>query len=163
MKIIQYHKGDIKPLYKRCMEQIVYNKPKDIGYKLLTDHKYIVDKTDDIRYESDLVRLNLAIDNPDMVWIDSDVEIINWYTPVDNRPCFFNILASPDICVFYVNGATEFFKNLLMIYERDNKYHRIGWPRRALLDMNRDLWSLIPPDHFIHYSATKYNLTLESL
>jgi len=153
LKIVQYMNPDIdiKKSYQDCMDQVKSNKPIDVQYELIRNHSY---KTDhllhDCRYESDLFRLHYAVDNPNMVWLDSDIKIREWFTPKDNKAYFFNVMGFPLECAFYVNGQTELFKQLLDLYYSSDRFKHIGWIRSALTSMDNQNWKLIPVDCFEH-------------
>lgn len=153
MKIYQYMDPSIpiKQKYWECIDQVISYKPTEVGYELIRHHPFKVDKTNDCRYESDLVRLNLAIENPNMVWLDSDITIKEWFNPPNNgKPYFFSQGPYPLECVFYVNGNIQFFKNLLNIYYNYKQFQTLGWICSAIMTFYPNDFCLIPEGYFNH-------------
>jgi hypothetical protein len=104
--------------------------------------------TDDYRYDSDVARIKLATERPDMVWLDCDCTIEDWWVPPDDdKPYFYNALGNPDPCIFFVNGNTGFFKDLIKKHDKDPRMHVVGWVQ-MLLGMS--VCGLIPNGKFSH-------------
>lgn len=156
MEIIQYFKGNIIPdVYKRHMLSVIHNRPPDVGYRFMDSNSYnLTVKSTDYRFESDIVRCLLASDNPQMVWMDSDMLLKSWWAPpTDYRPYFYNLGGQPDICMFFVNGNTQFFRDAYKFY-RDNHVNdlKCGWFMFYIMNIAPSVsWGYIPREgHFIH-------------
>lgn len=156
MKIVQYIRNPIPPEYGACLDNIKAGCPADVEYELITTQPFAVDEDlEDYRYQSDLVRFRLAAENADMVWVDADCEFgtKGFFRPDPNTrlPYFWATRHRiPDICCFYVNGCSWFFKKLLDVYERMPKPIKTGWPQKIVAD-NCGSWLPIPVGHYNHF------------
>lgn len=72
--------------------------------------------------QSDLVRLEYAKNNPDILYIDADTELL--YIPdfmKNDMPYIGDRGNVTDFFIFYVNGNTKFFDDLLMTVQEIRK------------------------------------------
>jgi len=107
---------------------------------------------------ADNYRMTRACTEPEMVWVDWDVEIMSLPTLEPGTPAFVYGIAGdppqPDCSYFYVNGCCDFFKKFLL--ERDNRNIKdtvYGWPQKVLRDKKVQK---IAPSSYIH---SKVSLT----
>ena len=152
MHIIQYMTSPIPTSYQSCIDNVRAS-IGDIPYTLHTSAPFEVEQQDDPRYATDLVRLRLAADNPDMVWIDADTKIGPkgiFVPPADGFPYFMSSGGAAEIAVFYVNGNTDFFKEMLAAFDAEPKLHHLFWPQYMINARMRGRYKLIPDGHFVH-------------
>ena len=87
---------------------------------------------------SDNYRMARACTDPDMVWVDWDVEIKALPVLENGKPAFSFMAGSPpqpDYCYFYVNGCCGFFKDLFTERDRRGILPTVfGWPQKVLRD-----------------------------
>lgn len=145
MTIVQYIRKPIPESYQACMDQIESTcKKQSIPRWVIHELPWPVEEKEDYRYQADIARIKLACENPDMFWLDCDCKIEKfWKPPVDGHPYFYNCSGQPDPCAFYVNGCSDFFKQLLDMFEKDQRLHTIGWIQ-CLLGSRGLNWKLIP-------------------
>lgn len=156
MEIIQYiPKDNIPEQYRDCMENVLLHKPETVDYRLMNSHPFKIDKIEnDYRFESDKLRCILASINESMVWLDCDIKVggKGFFKPYEsNIPYFYCIHGMPDICAFYVNGATDFFKHALQHYD-NTKPKTCGWFQGFIRSQPCETYRFIPDGHFIHLS-----------
>lgn len=111
---------------------------------------------------SDLVRLHLATQIPDMVWADADCRILKWWEQPAGGAYFAVVQAEPlplrvDQALFSVNGDTGHFNRLLQYLLRmdagkivNRRYLWGAVNRREAGDYN-----LIPPECFRHVGSER--------
>ena len=87
---------------------------------------------------SDNYRMARACTDPDMVWVDWDVEIKALPVLENGKPAFLFMAGSPpqpDYSYFYVNGCCGFFKDLFTERDRRGILPTVfGWPQKVLRD-----------------------------
>ena len=159
MKIIQYMKGD-KEIYKQCMLKGVQERlPLDVEYEVLTEDPYNCElHNDDPRSPSEEIRVRLAIDNPDMVWLDTDIAIRTWPDMSQKgKPYFIHTGSRMGEFAFYVNGCCDFFKSLLEDFVQREQIKDNYWLLRAINRRKNEVFS-IPSYHFIHCAFSSLHL-----
>jgi hypothetical protein len=150
MKVIQYIRSPINRDYGECMNQFIHALPGHISYELYTETPYDLKDIEDYRFNSDLVRLKMAVNNPDMVWVDADTKFVKWFSPPDDgRPWFYGLQGRADICVFYVNNCCSYFKWLLEEFGK-LKNPKVGWCQGLMMNSDNSRFKLIPNNHFHH-------------
>lgn len=150
MKVIQYIRSPIDPDYGECMDQLRPCIPDDVGYELVTESPYDLPDHMDYRFNSDIVRIKMAAENPDMVWVDADTKFVKWFSPpADGRSWFYGIHGRADICVFYVNNCCSYFKWLLEEFGK-LKNPKVGWCQGLMMNSDNSRFKLIPNNHFQH-------------
>ena len=156
MKIIQYMNRRV-PIYMDCIKRgIIDRLPLGVDYTLLQMDPYnCACRNNDPRSPSEELRLRLAIDNPDMVWLDTDVAIRSW--PAFEQKGKPYLIQSDHILeegaveeyIFYVNGCTGFFQELLDDYLRDPTKTDNFWLAEAVLKRKNEVY-IIPKSNFVH-------------
>ena len=152
MKIIQYM-NRLVPIYMDCIKKgVIARLPSGVDYTLLQGDPYnCICRNKDPRSPSEELRLRLAIDNPDMVWMDTDTAIRYWPSfEKKDKPYFIQGVGRPvEECLFYVNGCVEFFKELLEEYLKDPTITDNIWLAKAVAHREKEVY-VIPSDAFIH-------------
>ena len=143
--VIQYDDG-LRPIYAKCIEQARSRIPESVEYTLV-QHTDCKARCQDFRAVSDVLRLRMASERPDMVWLDSDVLIKKWpdFEFKKGRPYLNDRTAS----VIFVNGCTELFKNLWNLYEIDMDLNYPGW-LQYLVKEYKDEFEYLPAGYFVH-------------
>ena len=101
---------------------------------------------------ADNYRMDRACIEPEMVWVDWDVEIMALPILEPGTPAFVYGIAGdppqPDCSYFYVNGCCDFFTALLAERDRRGILPSVyGWPQKVLRDKNVQK---ITPSSYIH-------------
>ena len=116
-------------------------------------------QTNDPRCPSEELRVRLAIDNPEMVWLDSDIWIRSWpEMPLKGKPYFIQNGNHFGEYAFYVNGCVSFFETILTEYQSLKGIQDNYWLSKLINDHKDDLY-VIPQDHFIHCCLSCIHLT----
>ena len=156
MKIIQYM-NRLNPLYMDCIKKGVIDRlPVGVDYSLLQNDPYsCVCRNDDPRTPSEELRIRLAIDNPDMFWMDTDTAIRSWPSlEKKGKPYFIHSQSMADESaveefIFYANGCPDFFRELLEEYLKDQTRTDNVWLSEYVHRRRADVF-VIPTVHFIH-------------
>ena len=152
MKIFQFMNKDVD-IYTQCMQKgVVERLPPGVDYELLKEDPYnCVIYNDDPRSPSEEIRVRLAIDNPDMVWLDSDIAIKEWPDFSKKGKPFFMGLQGwfAGEYGFYVNGCIDFFKDILDEYHHKCTNRDNYWLQGAVNRRLNDIY-IIPQDKLIH-------------
>jgi hypothetical protein len=157
MKVIQFMNRDVE-IYTQCMQKGVKERlPEGIEYKLLKKDPYGCQIfNDDPRSPSEEIRIRLAIDNPDMVWLDSDIIIRSWpEMNLKGKPYFVGIEGRYAVeYAFFVNGCTAFFEELLDEYHNRCVNKDNYWLQRAMNKRQKRVY-YIPEKALIHCVFSK--------
>ena len=91
MTVCQYHVGAIGAVRQACINQVRTNLPVGVGYELIAEsvqiiphHRALID-SQTIRRTSGLVRLTLLMQDPNRIWIDTDIKIRSWPDLKENQ------------------------------------------------------------------------------
>lgn len=144
MKVLQAFQGSLTDKYKSCIDSVKACLPKDVGYEFVSKFPKSLDKTSDPRFASDLYRMQRLSKDGDLLWLDCDVEIIQW--PVfeqKGKPYFVNNIGYPDVWAIYSNGCQEYFKKLF-------GYYKTGMPFAWYYQFMKDVY-LMPNGCFLHH------------
>lgn len=107
--------------------------------------------------QSDVMRYEMAVNNPDMLYIDTDCFIKGLPEFIPGKPYFgFWEDNRPDGFLFYVNNCIQFFRDFWVIKERYNIKTKFCWPKKIL--KNADVHR-IPGDCYIHLNCAYAGLT----
>ena len=159
MQIFQYM-NRLNPIYLDCMRRGVIDRlPSGVDYHFLQNDPYNCKiNNGDPRTPSEELRVRLAIDNPDMMWIDSDVAIKSWPTfDLGGKPYFAQEANRHGEYFFYVNGCTSFFMELLEDFKKMTTYDNY-WLLNAVRARKDDVYT-IPKEHFVHCRLSTTHLT----
>jgi hypothetical protein len=67
-------------------------------------------------YKADMVRLAWALDNPDLLYVDADVEFISPpVIPISNLPVIGTSRGFQEFFLFYTNNCSKWFEELIKI------------------------------------------------
>ena len=112
--------------------------------------------TDDIRYNSDVTRMDKLAQSGDWIYHDIDVVVEKDFAPdSQDKPWFVHSNGIPDITtIFKFDTNTELFQWLVAEEQLINKARKFG-VFQALLYMKRDKISLIPQGHYAHLGLSQ--------
>jgi hypothetical protein len=94
-----------------CINQLRTNLPVCVGYELVTDTVLVIDHhpalvdSQSIRRDSGFVRLTLLRDDPNRLWIDTDVKLISWPEIEEGIPHIF--AGSCPAAILYLGGLLK--------------------------------------------------------
>lgn len=144
--VIQYDDG-LRPIYQKCIAQARSRIPADVEYMLLTTTSCKA-RNADYRAVSDVVRVKLASQQPNLVWLDSDVLIKKWidFTLKPGKVYINDHTAS----VVIVNGRTDLFKRLYELYDLDDTLSYPGWLQDTIHDNFMSDIEFLPRGYFVH-------------
>lgn len=143
MIIVQYHIGEIRGERQNCVQQLKASLPENIKYELITKEIKIPEYKGkkSIRKDSGFVRLILLKENPDRIWVDTDITCNKWPLIEEGKPHIYGGKCSASI--MYLKG----FNNIdLLIKEFQKSYYLC----MHYLLYKRVKFSLIPADNFNH-------------
>jgi hypothetical protein len=110
----------------------------------------------DYRAKSNIVRCKLAVENPDMLWLDTDAILLRWPS-MTFIPAKVYFARGEDGCpvnwAFYVNGRTDFFQ-CMHDYYVETKPEGIGWFTRYMKE-NMSQIEYFPEGYFDHVMLSK--------
>jgi hypothetical protein len=91
MIVTQYHVGEITPARQECLDQLRLSIPNGIGYEMITQPINIPDYPGEhsLRRDSGFARLMLLKENPNRMWIDTDVKCIQWPEIEEGKPFIY--------------------------------------------------------------------------
>jgi len=150
MKIIQYDDG-LRPIYRQCIHHVIEKKPKEIEHVLI-EKAEIEARCDDYRGVSNVLRVQEACKNPDMLWLDSDILVKKWpdFEFKPGKPYFAHGLSgNPENWIFYVNGRCDYFQSLMDRYIENKGWTDLYWMAR-MIQANPKEVELFPRGYFIH-------------
>jgi hypothetical protein len=144
--VVQYDDG-LRPIYQQCIAQAKNKLPATVDYMLIT-YSHHKPRNNDYRAMSDIIRLNQAAAQPNMIWLDSDVLIKKWidFDLLPGKVYINDRTAS----VIIVNGCTEFFAKLWRIYEQTEELDYPGWLQRLLFKHGEGKIEYLPKEYFVH-------------
>jgi len=156
MKIVQFFNSDkIPECYKFFMDKIKNDKPQNVQYKLITKfpQNFDLSKFSDIRFASSLFRLQYLRDNPDSIWMDSDIIITKWF---DFNPELSYLFKGPYECVMYIShNDRELVSEIINNFSVFDKRHM-----SSLLAKYKHRFQIIPEGYFKHLAI---GLTLNNI
>jgi hypothetical protein len=123
---------------------------------------FVLDKSEyqgncgDYRAVSNIVRCRLAMENPDMLWLDTDVLIDKEFdfSFTENKVYFGKgVAGKPEAWAFYVNGRSDFFRAMWEEYER-KKPDTIWW-FAGYVQAHRNETALIPEGYMTHLMMSR--------
>lgn len=170
-KFIQIWFGDLPEQNYDCIQSTIGKLRKSDSYFFYTDNSKLIDKlienekviakfiprNNDLSpdIQSDLLRVKLASEEPEMVYVDCDVKLKKHFNPKDNNISLAFYNGFPDVFYFHVNGNTEKFKEIL---ERTNYEYLSRGYYTQFLDKTSNLSghkypeiTEITSDYFTHY------------
>ena len=148
---ISEDEADLTDLNKKCMAT-VKGFASDYDYKVEQNKSTISDP----RVQSDVFRYHLAQNNPDAIWVDNDVEMLEDFKSIiePGAPYTDFRKGNPHNAIIIVNGCCEFFESL----EKERKKRGIELNTLALvsklLRRHKDFVRQIPDEMFIHHFAS---------
>jgi hypothetical protein len=105
MIVTQYHIGEIPFKRQVCLDQLRESIPKGIEYEFITQPiqvpEYKGEKS--LRRDSGFARLMLLKENPNRMWIDTDVKCVQWPEIEEGKPHIYAGRCSAS--VMYLKGC----------------------------------------------------------
>jgi hypothetical protein len=153
MNIYQWYNSLTLPsIVKDCMDNVKFMAGDDTYILIPPDHKKFDIKVA-VRSESDVLRCTVLAQDPDGIWLDTDCEIINKFTPPkDGLPYFSQgMIGKANGDVIICNGATKVFKDILADFDKlPESGKNPGW-LQAWCRVNKDKIRLIPQGYYRHF------------
>jgi hypothetical protein len=123
--ICQWHVGEICQARQACIDQLRANLPENVGYELIRDpvpvmeHHKALEPSQTIRRDSGLVRLTLLMENPDRMWLDTDMKINEWPVIEENKTYIYG--GSCPAAALYLKGTPiDKIKQILEEFAKTN-------------------------------------------
>jgi len=107
-----------------------------------------IEKLRDIVILSDWLRFYLLSQDPEGVWIDTDLKILKKYNPYGLKP-IVNCSDSPEVPDYswiFCNNNQEYFSNIIKRRTREQRFGILAQ------EIGYDL-CLIPPEYFYHHGS----------
>jgi hypothetical protein len=122
MIVVQYHVGEISDKRQACIDQLRASLPATVGYEMirepikLIEHSKAMFLSETVRRDSGLARLQLLLENPDRIWIDTDVTVNKWpeFTGTDLYG------GSCPACVMYLKSSIDKVPKILEEFAKRN-------------------------------------------
>lgn len=156
--------GPIPPEYQRCIG-ISRATVEAAGH--VFDLRVMPEITNpaDACIAKDRYVLDLARHSPDAAFLDADIEVYTIPNLQPGRPYFIREWDTPRIGYFFVNGCTQWFKDLQAEKERRGIQDVYGYPNKLL--RYKEV-GIIPEETYFHHRFTSdkihksHNLTNRS-
>jgi len=122
--VCQYHIGEINAARQACIEQLKANLPYNVKYEMIREpvkiisHRAALKPSETIRRDSCLVRLLLLQENPDRLWIDTDVKINSWPDFIEGKTYLYG--GSCPAAIMYLKGAVTKIQQIIEEFAQTN-------------------------------------------
>jgi hypothetical protein len=152
--VCKYHIGEITTERQACIDQLRSGLPDNVGYELITTkietmpHRPPLIKEHTVRRDAGLVRLKLLKENPDRMWIDTDVKINYWPDLVEGKT-YFGKKCCPS-SIMYLKGAVDSIYNIMTEFAKSWQLCSHRW----LIKLPHEL---ISDDAFEHLYLSRIN------
>lgn len=127
MEVVQYFEGKVPNIYQYCIDDVKRNLPFYVSYnfidKMPEKYKCAPDGYPlPVRRYTVAQRLELLIENPQRMWVDTDVLVHRWpsFQYLPGKPYIFNKTCS--VSIIYCNGCPEIIKDVLGEFNKNK-----GW------------------------------------
>ena len=121
IEILQIHCGEIHRERQQCIDS-VRRAYKGYPYRMITGPDF-----DDVRQRvafSDWLRLKMLSDNPNMLYIDTDIYMEKPFTdfPLKGKPYMLHPFNN---CMIYANNCCEWFKQFILTSLANGNFGRV--------------------------------------
>jgi hypothetical protein len=156
MKLIQYHEGALGTCLP-CVNQVRSAVPAGNEYQFYDGgFEDVTPNCADYRAKSNIVRCKLAMETPDMLWLDTDTILLRW-PRITFSPAKVYFARGTDgwpvNWAFYVNGCTDFFQRMYQYY-LTTKPENIVWFTYFIKEHLSEI-DYFPDGYFDHIMLSK--------
>jgi hypothetical protein len=152
--VCQYHIGEITVERQECIDQLRSNLPGSVGYELITTkletmpHRAPLLKEHTVRRDAGLVRLKLLKENPDRMWLDTDVKINYWPDLIEGETYLSKKYCPTSI--MYLKGAVDYIDSIMVDFAKSWEHCTHKWIAKIPHE-------IIPDDAFEHLNLSRIN------